>query len=461
MNLTQEAANILEYGLKSWQDNFIFSPARFPAMFSSWATGKTMSLIFRAQIYTDHIPDNLGVIFRKEYVDLRDSTCKDYEKYTGLKITSSREVKTSNGSTILFRHLEELNNIQNMNLGWFAIEQGDEVESDKEFFMLFGRLRRKVNPSEAFKKMGLPERSGFVIGNAGDHWGRKIWKGDIDEAPMEQSELFEATTWNNMENLTPDFLNSLMILKKRNPPLYKKFVENDWSIGADQYVLITNQDIAKLKDIQIHVPLDRYLVSLDPATGGDECVYKVFKNTKEIDQMILHERDGMKVVGHGMILMAKHKIDDIAIDVVGLGGPIADRFAEQGKTVHRFDSRNSASDERRFGNAKSEAWWECMEDIQDGKCEYISDEITRKQLTETKYRVIKSNGKILMEHKEDTKKRIQSSPDRADCYVQAIKILKKVIPRVEQEAKKRQDAIKKDPYNNNSTTDYPYNPATV
>lgn len=448
--LTTESKNLLKYKLEPWQDGFIFSQQRYPGMFSGWATGKTMSLIFRATLYNDNIPNNLGIIFRKEYVDLRDSTVKDFEKYTGLKVNSSREVVTENGSTILFRHLEELNNIQNVNLGWFALEQADEIDSDNEFFTLFGRLRRKLEPNDAFKALGLPERSGFVIANAGDYWARKIWK----DEPIEGSELFEATTWDNKHNLDQDFLDSLKLLKRRKPELYRKFVENDWNVGVDQYLLITNSDIEKLRGIKIHVSLDKYVIALDPALGGDECVYKVFKNSIELEQVVMHERDAMKVVGQGMILSHKHKVDDFIVDVCGLGAPIANRFEELGKRVQKFNSASTDGvDTTRFGNKKSQAWWEAMEEIQDGKVEYIEDEETRKQIASTKYRVVKSTGKILMEHKEDTKKRIGNSPDRADCYIMGRQGIKNVQPRV---------LIKTDSYRRNrENVDYPYNPATV
>ena len=408
-----------------WQEGFIFSKARFPGMFSSWATGKTMCLIFRAMLYSEHIPNNLGVIFRREFTDLKDSTIKDFEKYTGLKVNSSRECVLANGSVILFRHLEEINNIQNMNLGWYGLEQADEIDSEKEFMMLFGRLRRKVVPSQTFKDMGLPERSGFVIANAGDYWCRKLWKSE----PMDGSEIYEATTWDNRSNLPQDFLDSLLVLKKKSPEMYRKFVENDWDVGVDQYILIKASDIERLKDLTIHEPRDRYIIALDPSLGGDECIYKVYCNSRELDQVVMHERDAMKIVGQGMILSARWKVDDFIIDSCGLGAPICDRFIEMGKRVIKFNSASSAKDDKRFGNVKSEAWWEAMEEIQDSKVEYISDEETRRQLSSTKYRIVKSTGKILMEHKEDTKKRIGRSPDRADCYIMARRGIKSVEPR--------------------------------
>ena len=86
------------------------------------------------------------------------------------------------------------------------------------------------------------------------------------------------------------------------------------------------------------------------------------------------------------------------------------------------------------------------------KVEYIHDEETRRQLCSTKYRVMKSNGKILMEHKEDTKKKIGRSPDRADCYIMA----RWGIRRVEVLRKGRADSRRRV-----IVEDYPFNAATV
>ncbi|MBK8652104.1 MAG: hypothetical protein IPN23_10430 [Elusimicrobia bacterium] len=66
-------------------------------------------------------------------IRLRDSTCKDFEKYTGVKISSerSRGSRTNQKSPVLV-YLEEIHGVvQNMNLGWFWIEQAEELETDE------------------------------------------------------------------------------------------------------------------------------------------------------------------------------------------------------------------------------------------------------------------------------------------------------------------------------------------
>jgi len=430
--------------IKPFQDRFIFSKARYPAFWGGWGVGKSLSLIIRVMLYSQHIPNNLGIVFRKEFTDLRDSTCKDFERYTGIKIDSKREVVLKNGSTILFRHIEELNNIQNINCGFYAIEQADELESSNEFFTLFGRLRRKVTPDETFKSYGLPERSGFVIGNAGNHWGRELWR----DGKLEDSECIEASTLDNADVLPKDFLDSLEILKKNKPELYKQFVLNDWSVGQDQYILIPSKDLDRLQGITIHCPKDIKVISIDPSMGGDECVFKAFVNSREIDQVILHERDTMKVAGEAMIFSAKHKIDDFIIDSIGIGKGIADKLSEVGKRVIHHNVAVQAGNAEKFSNLKSEMWWYVMEQVMDSKVEYPPDEETRKQISSVKYKVVNSNGKIQMEAKSETKKRLGYSPDRADAWVQGIWALQYVQPVV---------LNKRDRY---SSDDYEFNPQT-
>lgn len=373
-------------------------------------------------LYSELIPNNLGIIFRKEYTDLRDSTVKDFEKYTNLKVGSQRDCTLPNKSCILFRHIEELHNIQNVNLGWYAIEQGDELDSDNEFFLLFGRLRRAVEPTQQFKDLGLPERSGFVIGNAGDHWGKGVWK----ENTLEDGEIIEANTFDNADVLPKDFLASLETLKKQKPEIYSRFVMNDWNVSSDKFVLIKPASIELLKNVIHFIPRTKRVIACDPSSGGDECVVYIFENTKKVDELILHYDDTMKIVGEIMILSEKHGINDIAVDTIGIGKGIVDRLMELGKNVIAINSANKANDEEKYYNRRAEMWGYLQSQILAREVEYIEDEVIRKQITSPRYKVINSNGKIQLEHKDQTKKRLGNSPDRGDCFVYGIWALQEV-----------------------------------
>jgi len=370
--------------------------------------------------YSELIPNNLGIVFRKEFTDLRDSTIKDFERYTGLKVNSQRDVVLPNKSTIMFRHIEELNNIQNVNLGWYLLEQGDELDSDLEFFLLFGRLRRDLTPTQDFTDLGLSLRSGFVIANAGDNWIKNLWKdGNLDGGSLE-----EATTWDNADVLPQDFLDSLKVLEKTKPEVYKQYVLNDWAVTADQYILIKPAMFELLKNVVFFNEISKRVVSCDPATGGDECVIYALENGKKLDENILHINDTMKIAGEMIVMAQRYGINDYAIDSIGIGKGIADRLSEMGKNVNAISSAEKASDSERYSNLRAEMWWYAMEEIQNRRIPYPEDEELRKQLSSVRYKVVNSNGKIQLEPKDETKKRLNRSPDRADAFIYGLWALK-------------------------------------
>ena len=152
--------------LRPYQYEFMQSEARYPSMVCGWGTGKSMCLILKCLKAAKDHPNNLVLIVRYSFTDLRDSTMRDFERYTGITIPSNKDVTLANGSTIMFRHGSELATLQNINLGSFGIEQAEEFDSANEFNMLRGRLRRE----------GVPH-FGAVIANAqGHNWIWNLWE---------------------------------------------------------------------------------------------------------------------------------------------------------------------------------------------------------------------------------------------------------------------------------------------
>lgn len=379
-----------------------------------------MSLILRAMQYSELVPENLGIIFRKEFTDLRDSTVKDFERYTGLTVDSQRNVKLGNGSVIMFRHIEELHNIQNVNLGWFAIEQIDELDSDEEFFTLFGRLRRQLKPTKEFIDLGLPLHSGFVIGNSGDYWGKRLWK----EGKLEEAELFEAVTYDNEDILTPDFLDSLEILAKNKPAIYQQFVMNSWEVSQSEFTLIRAGSLNALKNITFKFESTKRIISCDPSLGGDECVIDVAENGLLLHQEILHENDETKIAAKIALLGEDYDVYDFCVDAIGIGHGVAtilnNLVKRQGKSVQFIMSAEPAGEDNLYFNKRTEMWFYVSQQILDKKISFPEDEELRRQLMAVRYEPIRHKGRVRLEDKQKTKTRLKCSPDRADAFVYAI-----------------------------------------
>jgi hypothetical protein len=397
------------FRLTSFQSRFAFSKARYPAYVGGWGTGKSLCGIVRAMDLSTRYKDNLGVIFRKEFVDLKDSTCKDFETYTGLKISSTRDVKVGS-STILFRHLEEMNNIQNMNLGWFWIEQAEELEIDDYFFKLFGRLRRK----------GC-EQSGFITANTNGHnWIYKLWK----QGKLEDAELTEAKTFDNVKNLDEKFIQSLEQVKKSKPKIYAQFVENSWDETENKYVIVQSSwvDAAKRRDLLIRPPIRR-IVSIDVARGGsDKSVFYAIENYKVLAKEQHETRNTMELVGLAQIFAKNNgKIEAYAVDEIGVGAGVADRLQELKKHVIMVNAAQRENVPDSYFNRRSQIYGEGAEMLEAGKVQILpDDDDLAEQLTWTRWRPIRSNMQLQAQSKDEVIQEFGRSPDDADSFLNGL-----------------------------------------
>ena len=376
-------------------------------MIAGIGTGKTLFLLLKIWKFCEDYPDTLALVVRKEYTDLRDSTLKDFTRYFNVKVDGNKEYHFPNKSTIMFRHGDEINVLKNINLSIFGIEQAEEFENEETFTFLRDRLRRDNSPF----------RQGCIIGNVnGDNWIKRFWK----QGELKDSVLFEADTFANTENLPADFIEDLKRLETEAPAHYKQYVLNDWNITPDQFVLIRAENLEALKCVAFYRHLTKRIISCDPSQGGDECVVYVIDNTKIIEERLMHENDTMKIVGELMILGQKYGCKDYAIDTIGIGKGVGDRLTELGMNVNYINSSERADEPERFYNRRTEMWWYLMERILKREVDFMIDPELRRQLTSTRYKVVNSNGQIKLEPKEETKKRLDRSPDRADAFVYGI-----------------------------------------
>lgn len=142
------------------------------------------------------------------------------------------------------------------------------------------------------------------------------------------------------------------------------------------------------------------------------------------------------------IVRVKVKIDDD-----GVGGGVTDQLREivsqQNLTFDIIPVRNgSASDDEHYENKGTETWANLRDALENSFSCYMrgekpdiqlpDDDKLISQLTTRKYRMT-SKGKIVLERKEDMKKRGLPSPDRADAVVLAfteIREIKRVLGKV-------------------------------
>lgn len=455
----------MEIQLNKYQEDFVFSKNRFPCLVGGWGTGKTLSAISRAELYSKGIPNNLGCIFRKTARSLNDSTLLDYQKYTGNKVGSDRNYIYPNGSVVMFRHLDELTSInqQNLNLGWFYIEQGEELDSDKEFWMLIGRLRRDLHPSKEFEHFGLPIRSGWVIANAGDNWIKKNWK----EKQFDGGQLIEATTWDNKHNLPKDFLDSLVTLQRNSPDLYKQFVLNCWDVSATNRVFNSALlDLMTERYGALHKVYENRGVSVDPAGEGNDMNVFMAGNNGEIlevfEKMVmtptekaLRAVDMCRKIGGWFIIV---DCDGLGIETYSELKALPESYLDGIKIIKFHGSLPSSiklCDRVMYANLRAEAAYVTQRRGYNGVASLDKDDKQLREDLEADVSFMNGRGLQQLIDKSDIKVQNKRSPGRGDAYKMLQWAFDKNYPDERISKSRKRDAYSID------NDDYSYNPATV
>jgi len=114
---------------------------------------------------------------------------------------------------------------------------------------------------------------------------------------------------------------------------------------------------------------------------------------------------------------------NIFIDDTGLGGGVVDRLKEQRFMVRAVNFGAAAKDAEQFANARAEAYWRlrmALSPEADNPLSIADTPELRRMAYELPMAHYKftSAGKIILEPKEDIKKRLGKSPDLADALAQ-------------------------------------------
>lgn len=402
--------------LKPYQSEFIFTEKRYPALVSAWGTGKTMCGIEKVKMACESYRGNLVLVIRREFTDLRDSTIKDWDENTGVKVNSSRDAVFPNGSIVMFRHAGELtgDNLNNMNLGGFLIEQGEELDSDEVFFKLQGRLRR-----------GGVRHFGAVIANTrGHNWIFNLWKaGKDDDYP-----LYEATSFDNADVLPVETIKDWRKLREKKPKIFNRFVMNSWD-EADTVDLIIQPswvEVAKTNRLVIRPPIKR-IVSVDVARGGsDKSVFYAIENNKVLGWEEHSTRNTMELVGRATVFAKKWKVKAFAVDEIGVGGGVADRIKELEYEVVFVDASEREYVPEGFFNRRAEIFGYGANLFEEQKVEIGENKDLAEQLSWTHWLPMKSSGVLQAESKDKVRSNFGASPDHADAFLNGLWALNKV-----------------------------------
>lgn len=406
-----------------YQHRFLSSQAKFPALIAAIGTGKTLCLLVKLFDYCEQYPGTTALVVRKEFCDLRDSTMRDFEKYFKVKIGADKDFDMLNKSKIMFRHAAEIDVLKNINLGIAAIEQAEEFEDDTQFQFIRDRLRQNN---------GAKVRPILLIANANGHnW---IWKNWISAPPSEEYFAVTAQTFDNADNLPPDFIADLKRMETEAPAHYRRYVLNSFEeTDADDFVF-TFQELeeARKREFAKREGYGLRLSGFDIARyGNDKCAVVSVQQMGALAWKVCHvEQWEHKDLDYtaGRILSVTNQLNSTGniIDEDGIGAGPLDTL-NKGRGLDYKGFRNypySYKENAYYGNPRTAAAFKLKEYVDKGFISLVDEELCQELMT-LKFKFTNDGRRILVS-KEDMRKLGFKSPNLADALLMAISLIGEV-----------------------------------
>jgi hypothetical protein len=158
------------------------------------------------------------------------------------------------------------------------------------------------------------------------------------------------------------------------------------------------------------------ILGVDPARFGDDRTSIIFRQGRvAFDLKSYTKKDTMEVTGIVHMLIKERHPDRVFIDVGGLGAGIVDRLRELGhdRIVIGINAGGKPLDENKYSNKKAEIWGLLSNWLQDIPVQIPDSDSLHADLCGVRYS-FDSNSRLVMEKKEDMKKRGLRSSDEAD-----------------------------------------------
>ncbi len=175
--------------------------------------------------------------------------------------------------------------------------------------------------------------------------------------------------------------------------------------------LVREVAVQKGKPIVFGVDVARY--------GEDDSVLAIRQGDEFMPYHVLRNKSTMEVAGYVARQANVLKPEAIFVDVIGLGAGVFDRLEEQGYPVIGVNvAELPAIDSKKYKRLRDEVWGNMRDWLADmrGKIWDNEDQDLVGQLTSPKYHHT-SDGKIVIETKDEMKKRGVSSPDIAEAHI--------------------------------------------
>jgi hypothetical protein len=184
--------------------------------------------------------------------------------------------------------------------------------------------------------------------------------------------------------------------------------------GDDSYISPPIVMSARKASAEKYGPL---IVGVDPARFGDDHTSIIRRRGRVAYRLeSFSKHDTMEIVGIIHRIILSEEPAKVCVDIGGLGAGVYDRLKELGFSdiVIGINSGSSPLNAKRYLNKRAEMWGEMSDWLVDIPVQIPDNDALHADLCSVKYK-FNSLTKLVLESKEDMKKRGIRSPDTADA----------------------------------------------
>jgi hypothetical protein len=186
---------------------------------------------------------------------------------------------------------------------------------------------------------------------------------------------------------------------------------------TDTFIAVEPVNRARKNKVESNSPL---VIGVDPARGGIDKSAIVRRRGRHVYNCETFQGlDTMQLAGKLKVIIETERPTKMFIDSIGLGAGVVDRLCEMGYSdiVTGVNVSKSPVEPEKFFNLRAELWSE-MRDwfTQDLEVDIPDDPELQKELCGLGYKY-NSSARLVIESKEDARKRGMKSPDKADALM--------------------------------------------
>lgn len=221
-------------------------------------------------------------------------------------------------------------------------------------------------------------------------------------------------------NVKPEWIAERAREWGKGSPLYMARVQGHFADAGEGVLfplaLLEEATARKLDEPEANVVLG---VDVARSIAGDENCIAVCRGGTLQRLQLWRSPDTMATVTRCLHEVARSSPKRIRVDVGGPGGGVIDRLRQLGYKVEDVAFGGGASDPTRFLNKRAEMFFTLRTAMEQGKVALPDDEDLIADLSAITY-AFDQRGRIRLEGKDEVRKRLGRSPDRADAVALAL-----------------------------------------